>query len=55
MYIIIFEDGSIKQATELDEGLLPAADDGLVDIIDISTHKDPLQYLDEGWCSLDDV
>jgi hypothetical protein len=40
---------------ELDERLLLAADDGLVDIIDISTHNYPLQYLDEGWCSLDDV
>ena len=53
MYIIIFEDGQIFQQEELDSGILPAAESGYVDVLDITDPTHPLRYFDEGWCSLD--
>jgi len=55
MYLIIFEDGNITHQIELDDGMLPAADNGYVDVVDISDPSHPLRYWDEGWCSLDVV
>lgn len=55
MYLVIFEDGSITHHLELDDSILPAADVGYLDVIDISNPDHPLRYWDEGWCSLDVV
>lgn len=53
MYIIIFEDGSMSYSATISSGELEAADDGILDIIDISDPTHPLRYFDEGWCSLE--
>lgn len=53
MYLVIFEDGSMQHMTQLDVGTLFAADDGLVEVVDISNPEHPLRYFDEGWCSVD--
>jgi hypothetical protein len=39
MYIIIFEDGSIRLIKEIDDGCLSAFEDNMVDIIDPSELK----------------
>lgn len=39
MYIIIFEDGSIRSIEEVDESCLSAFEDSMVDIIDPSQLK----------------
>ena len=54
MYILIFEDGSLKQASSVDEGDLYAADEGLLDIVDI-TKDMPRQYYGGEWHLLEDV
>tara|TARA_R110000850_G_scaffold261268_1_gene389310 strand:- start:142 stop:315 length:174 start_codon:yes stop_codon:yes gene_type:complete len=53
MYIIIFEDGSMSYSVTISSEELEAADDGILDIVDISDPTHPLRYFDEGWCSLE--
>tara|TARA_R110000851_G_scaffold188259_1_gene338287 strand:+ start:231 stop:404 length:174 start_codon:yes stop_codon:yes gene_type:complete len=53
MYIIIFEDGSMSYSATISSEELEAADDGILDIVDISDPTHPLRYFDEGWCSLE--
>lgn len=40
MYLFIFEDGEIKQASEVGEDDLESCDNGYLDIIDISASGD---------------
>ena len=53
MYLVILEDGSMLHMTALEDGLLTSANDGYVDVVDISNPEHPLRYSDEGWCSVD--
>ena len=53
MYLVIFENGSMQHMVELEDGLLSAADDGLVEVVDISNPEQPLRYFDGEWYSLD--
>ena len=53
MYLVIFEDFSIRHTAELEDGLLSAADDGLVEVVDISNPEHPLRYTNGNWCSVD--
>lgn len=55
MYLVIFEDGTMQHMVELEDGLLHAADNGLVDVVDIHDPSHPLRYFNEGWCSVDVV
>ena len=54
MYLFIFEDGSIKKGSIVEDGDTAAADDGILDIIDISG-AEPLQYHDGEWHEIEDV
>ena len=44
MYIYIFEDGTIKKCTTIDEDDTFSVEDGVLDILDISDPKNP-KYL----------
>lgn len=54
MYLYIFEDGEIKKS-----GAIPCGDDlqnvdnGILDIIDISDPRNPLQYYNGDWHDLE--
>lgn len=54
MFIIIFEDGEIKYSPNVDSDILDAADDGLVDVLDISD-QDCIQQYSGGWSAIDGV
>lgn len=47
MYIIIFDDGSIRQTKSIDESCLYEFEDDLLDIIDINKMK-ILEKIEEG-------
>ena len=53
MYIVIFEDGDMTHHEQINDEFLKEADDGIIDLIDISDPSHPLRYFNEGWCSLD--
>ena len=53
MYIVIFEDGDMTHREQINDEFLREANDGIIDLIDISDPSHPLRYFDEGWCSLD--
>ena len=53
MYILIYRDYSMMYTATIDATLLSVADDGDIEIIDISDPTHPLRYFDEGWCSLE--
>ena len=52
MYILIFEDGSMVKSKTVSDEDFKAADDGLVDIIDVGD-DDPMRYFDSGWTDID--
>lgn len=47
-YIVIFEDGVIKQTDKVCEEDLRSCDDALLDLIDISG-EEPLMYVEGEW------
>lgn len=49
MFLIIFEDGEIQSTTTAGEDLLQGADDGLLDVLDVSDSSNPLRYWDGEW------
>jgi len=52
MYLLIHEDGSLQTTVELTNDVFEAADDGCVDIIDITGEK-PFQYYQGEWHKID--
>jgi hypothetical protein len=54
MYILIFEDGTIKKAEEISDGTIGACIDGYVDILNISSNP-PTQYCDGEWTEITNV
>ena len=54
MYLLIHEDGSLQTATELAEDVFKAADDGYIDVVDV-TGEVPFQYLRNEWHKIDGV
>lgn len=52
MFLFIFEDGLIKKATVICDGDKSCADDGIIDLIDISGDE-PKQYYDGEWHDLE--
>ncbi|MGY4817999.1 hypothetical protein ACVNP3_18880 [Pseudomonas chlororaphis subsp. piscium] len=55
MYLIIFEGGDMKSAEDVSEDDLRGADDGLVDIVDISEPFTPMRYLSGEWIEVESV
>lgn len=55
MYLFIFEDGDIKYRDCVEDGDLMAADDGLLDIVDIRLHGEPKRYWDGKWQAVEAV
>jgi hypothetical protein len=53
MYIMIHESGDMVLLKELTKDDLRAADDGYVDLLDVSRADAPLRYVDEGWTDVD--
>lgn len=53
MFLVIFEDGAIRKAEEVSQDDVRSADDGLLDLIDISRPDDPRRYVEGGWHPLD--
>ncbi len=54
MFILIFEDGSMQLEKKLSEGDLDAADNGTLDLIDISKHEAPTRYELGEWVPISD-
>ncbi|WP_161893236.1 hypothetical protein [Pseudomonas juntendi] len=55
MFLMIFEDGEIKTAEEVSDSDLDAADDGILDILDISEAFSVKRRMDGDWVDVDDV
>ena len=54
MYLLVFEDCSIKKQKSVSNEDLQASVDAIVDIVDISNPEYPLIYIDEGWTDVDE-
>ncbi len=54
MYLLIYEDGSLQTATTLADDVFAAADDGYVDVIDVSGDA-PLQYHQDEWHKINSI
>jgi hypothetical protein len=54
-YLLITEDQNVFKTDALAPGDLDAADDGLLDVIDISDPADPLRYFDGGWTNVEEA
>lgn len=52
MYLLIYEDGSLQTTIELTDDMFEAADDGIVEIIDV-TGEVPFQYYQNEWHKID--
>ena len=53
MYLFIFEDGSVSSAEDMTEEDFVSADEGLLDIIDVSDPSNLKQYLNGQWDPVD--
>jgi len=54
MFLIIFEDGGLTVAETIDDDTFTSADDGYIDIVDI-TNDEPLKYHQNKWHKIDKV
>ena len=54
MYIVIFEDGDIRRATTLLQADFDSADEGLIDILDVSGEI-PFHYVNGKWLKLKEI
>lgn len=50
---MIHESGDMVLLDKLTQDDIRAADDGYVELIDVSTANEPLRYFDEGWTNID--
>ena len=53
MFVMIHENGDMILLKELTDDDLRAADEGVVDLLDVSTADAPLRYFDEGWTDVE--
>jgi len=53
MYIMIHESGDMVLVDALTADDLRAADDGILDLLDVSRADAPLRYHDEGWTDIE--
>ena len=54
MFIMIHESGDMVRIAELTEGDLSAADDGVVDLLDVSDVTAPKRYIEGEWREISD-
>ena len=55
MYLLIFEDGEMKSAEDVTDDELRGADDGQLDIVDISEPFTPTRYVGGQWVDVESV
>lgn len=55
MYLMIHESGDMVRIKELTENDISAADDGLVDLLDVSEADNPKRYDEGEWHELEIV
>lgn len=55
MFLMIFEDGEIKSAEDVSDDDLQAADDGVLDIMDVSEPFTPKRRFDGDWVEVESV
>ncbi len=53
MFLCIFEDSTIKKYEQITEDDLNAANDGVLDIIDVSVADHPKRYWDSQWIDIE--
>ena len=53
MFVVIFEDGDMRLAYSVDDSLLESADDGVVDLLDVSVADSPRCYYKGEWHELE--
>lgn len=53
MFIMIHEDGQMVLLKELTEDDLKAADDGVVELIDVSVADEPMKYSCSEWVDIE--
>ena len=55
MYLLIYEDGEIQSSREAGADLTEAADDGILDLLDVSDPENPMRWWDSEWQPVDAV
>jgi hypothetical protein len=55
MFLIIFEDGEVKRAAHLSEGDEQSAEDGYLDLIDISDPTSPKRFISGEWGEVEEL
>lgn len=55
MYIIIYEDGEIQSSQTCEDDLLLGADDGAIDLLDVSDPENPMRRWDGEWQPVESV
>lgn len=53
MFLVIFEDGEIQSTREAGEDLTQGADDGVLDLLDVSDPENPMRWWDGEWQAVD--
>jgi hypothetical protein len=53
MYLMILESGAKWKSAYFSEEDKKAADDGVLEVIDISRPENPMEYYDDGWHEID--
>jgi len=55
MFLIIFEDGEIKRTEALADGDLESADDGYLDLLDVSEPTSPKRFISGEWVEVEEL
>lgn len=55
MFLLIFEDGEVKRADAVGEDDKQSADDGYIDLIDISDPTSPKRFISGEWLEVEDI
>jgi hypothetical protein len=55
IYLVIFEDGEVRKTSMLQDEDLQSCDDGVLDVIDITNPKDPVNYVNGMWVTVPDA
>lgn len=53
MYIVIFEDGEMQSTRDLGDDIIQGAEDGLLDLLDVSDSDNPMRWWDGEWQAVD--
>lgn len=55
MFLLIFEDGEVKRTDAIGEDDKQSADDGYIDIIDITESDSPKRFISGEWLEIEDI